>query len=426
MTVVIVGRPNTGKSTLFNRLVGGRIAITLREPGVTRDRLVREASWRGRRFAVIDTGGLVPDSDLELEQEIARQVAIALGKADVVVMVVDGTTGLLPLDEEIAARLRQDGRGFLLAVNKCDRKRSYDVAEFYKLGADQVFPISAEKGTGCDELLDEIIARMPVGSSDSSVSESLPCLAILGRPNVGKSTFLNQLLGEERAIVLPAPGTTRDAVEERFQFEGRYFSIVDTAGLRRRSRVKEPVEFYSVSRALDVIDRCDVALVMVDATEGPTAQDQRLLRLLEERGKGMVVVANKRDLVPKELLKDVEQFVTRRLRFVGYVPVVWTSALKGEGVLETVRQAAAVYDCGGVRLSAKVLQSAVLERLKAAGLKFHLRVLGIRQVGIRPPVFRLRLTRPEEVPQAYQRQVMNIIREHFRFAGNPLRLLITR
>jgi len=424
--LVIVGRPNTGKSTLFNRLVGGRVAITLKEPGITRDRIIREAIWCGQRFDVIDTGGLVPDADRDLEREIGRQVEVALSEAAVVVMVVDGTAGLLPLDEEIAAQLRHRGKSFLLAVNKCDVKRGYASGEFYSLGAERVLEISAEHGTGCDELMNEVIARLPNRAVDHSATRPLPCLAILGRPNVGKSTFLNSLLGVERAIVLPTPGTTRDALEERFEFEGRCFRLIDTAGIRRRSRVKESIEYYSVSRALAALYRCDVALVMIDVTEGPTAQDKRILSLAEKHGKGMVVVANKLDLVPSKLLKEVRQFVTSQLEFINYVPVIYTSALKGIGVKDVAYQADVVYDSGGRQLSAKLLRAVVLDRLQKVPPTVNVRVLGLSQVGTRPPVFRLRLSHLTAVSTAYQRYVVNQIRAQFGFPGYPIRLRITR
>ncbi len=420
--VAIVGRPNVGKSTLFNRLVGGRVAITLREPGVTRDRLIRTASWQDREFLVIDTGGYVPDAEEQIQQEITRQVELALNEAAVIILVVDGTTGLLPLDEELASRLRAQGRRFLLAVNKCDKRRQFDETEFYRLGAERVFTISAEHGTGVDELLDAVIAELP------PVKLSAPtglALAILGRPNVGKSTLLNQLLGRERAIVTPVPGTTRDLIEETFKFEGETFQIVDTAGIRRRTKIEQPVEYYSVQRAIDAINRCDIALVVIDATEGPTAQDKRIINLVTDRDKGLVIIANKTDLIPRELKKKVEEYITRNLEFVSYAPLVYTCALRGKGVWDAVRQAKAVYHSGAMRISSRFLRETILAQLKENPPAPGCFVLGLSQTGIRPPVFRLRVSRPEAVKSRYQRYVLNLIRNQFRFTGYPLRLKLT-
>ncbi len=430
-TVAIIGRPNVGKSTLFNRIVGRRVAITLKEPGITRDRLVRTACWRGKEFQVIDTGGFVLASRDEIEREIARQIQIALEEAKVIVLVVDGTAGVMPLDEEIASALRRQGREFLLAINKCDVKSRFDPTDFYRLGVKKVFSISAEHGIGVDELLDEVIARLsegttlPGGGAVSQKKEEI-ALAILGRPNVGKSTFLNRLLGKERAIVMPTPGTTRDLVEDRFHFEETTFRVIDTAGIRRRQRIEEPVEFYSVRRAIGAIDLCDIALVLIDATEGPTAQDKRIIKLVENKNKGMVVVANKIDLVPKELEKKVKDYIKEKLHFVDYAPLIYTCALAGKGILDAIRQAKAVYHSGAMRVSSTFLRATILPELKNNPPTPHCRVSGLSQVGIRPPVFRLRVSHPSEVTPLYQRYLLNLIRNQFHFTGYPLRLKITR
>ncbi|MEO0005567.1 MAG: ribosome biogenesis GTPase Der [candidate division WOR-3 bacterium] len=422
-TVAILGRPNVGKSTLFNRIVGGRVAITLKEPGVTRDRIIRLAHWQGKEFFVIDTGGFVPDSTEEMEREIARQIEIAIADADVIVLVVDGTAGLLPLDQEIADRLRRQGKTFLLAVNKSDIKQKFDPSEFHRLGARRLFSIAAEHGTGVDELLDEIILHLPPATICQPAGI---VLAILGRPNVGKSTFLNRLLGKERVIVTPTPGTTRDTVEEILEFEGEKFCLIDTAGIRRRTRIDQPVEYYSVSRALDTISRCDIALIIIDATEGPTAQDKRIINLAQENGKGLVIVANKIDLIPPELYKKVQEYISTKLRFVSYAPLVYTCALTGKGVYNAIRQAKAVYHSGGMRLSRTFLHSTILEELKRNPPAPNCHIIGLTQTGIRPPIFRLRLSRPETITSRYERYVLNLIRTNFRFTGYPIRLKITR
>jgi GTP-binding protein len=422
--VVIVGRPNTGKSTLFNRLVGGRVAITLKEPGITRDRLVRDVEWLGRRFKVVDTGGLVPDSKEEMAHEVERQVQIALTDSRVIVLVVDGAVGLMPLDEEVATRLRDAGRRFILAVNKLDIRRSYDPGEFHKLGAEVLIPISAEAGTGVDDLLDAILARLPVETRPRS--HAALALAILGRPNVGKSSLMNHLLGKSRSIVTPTPGTTRDVVEETFEFEGRHFRLLDTAGIRRKPKVSIPVEYYSVTRAIDQIRRCDVALVMFDAFDGPTNQDKRIINLVEERSRGMVIIANKMDLVPQDLRNKVRDWVLDELQFVSYAPIVFASVLKSQGVTEAVRRAVDVWDAGGRQVSNARLRASVLKRLEQSPPGFDMRILSLSQVGTRPPVFRLRVGKPDKMTRTFERFVLAEIRRHFDFPGYPVRLKVGR
>ncbi|MGQ9708645.1 MAG: ribosome biogenesis GTPase Der [bacterium] len=420
-TVVILGRPNVGKSTLFNRLIGHRIAITIKEPGATRDRIIHPADWQGREFLVVDTGGFVPGSAEGIEREIARQIDIALKEAEVIILVVDGTAGLLPLDQEIAHRLRGQGKTFLLAVNKCDIKRRFDLTEFHRLGAERLFAIAAENGTGVDELLDEIVRRLPPATLTEPAGLAL---TILGRPNVGKSTFLNRLLGRERAIVTPTPGTTRDAIEDTFEFEGERFRLIDTAGIRRRPRIYQSVEYYSVSRAIASINRCDVALVMIDASEGPTAQDKRIINLVEERNKGLVIIANKFDLVPAELKKKVIDYITGKLHFVNYAPLVYTCALKGKGIFAALSQAKAVYHSGGIRVSSTFLRTTILKELQTNPPAPGCRVISLSQTSIRPPVFRLRLSRPETATAGYQRYLINLIRNRFKFTGYPIRIKI--
>lgn len=422
--IALVGRPNTGKSTLFNRLVGGRIAITLHEPGITRDRIIRTAEWSGRRCQVIDTGGLVPDADDEIQRQIERQVRVALGEADVVVLVVDGRDGLHALDQEIAARLRREGTGFLVAVNKLDARREFDQAEFHALGGDGLFPLSAAHGTGVDDLLEAAFARFP--PEPRAPGTTALSLAILGRPNVGKSSFLNALLGSERSIVTAIPGTTRDTVEQDFELDGRLYRLLDTAGIRRRTRVTDGVEYYSVSRALDTIERCAVALLVVDATEGPTDQDQRLARLIDSRARGLVVVANKFDLVPHAVVSDLERWFDRHLGFVGYAPVVFTSALKNTGVTDAVRAAGRVFDAGGHQLSNVLLRDSVLPRIQRRQPSYDCRVVAISQTGTRPPMFKLRLSKPQAADKAWLKFVATEIRRVFGFVGYPVRIRTSR
>jgi len=424
VTIVLVGRPNTGKSTLFNRIVGGRVAITMREPGITRDRVIRTTEWLGRSFRIIDTGGLVPDSEDEINRQVERQVAIAVKEAGVVIMVVDGKTGIAPLDQEIALRLHKGGKQFLVVVNKLDIKRGFDPNEFHKLGGERIIPISAEHGIGVDELLDEIIRRLPAGSRETA--NQVITLAILGRPNVGKSLYLNTLLGNERAIVTNIPGTTRDVVEETFRFEGRNYRLLDTAGIRKKAKVNQSVEYYSVTRAIDVIRRCDVVLLIVDATEGPTNQDKKLVNLIESRNKGLVIVANKIDLVQSGLTQKVHEWVASELSFVKYAPIVFASALKNQGVTDAVHHASLVYETGGRRISNGLLKKTVLRQLQESPRNYKNKVLGLTQIGTRPPKFKLRITRPGAVEAAYKTFVISEIRRFYKFEGYPVRLWITR
>jgi GTP-binding protein len=422
--VVIVGRPNTGKSTLFNRLVGGRVAITLKEPGITRDRIIREVEWLGRRFRVVDTGGLVPDSKEEIAREVERQVRTAMDDAGVIVLVVDGSAGLLALDEEIASRLRDEGRKFIVAVNKLDIRRKFDTSEFHKLGGLELVAISAELGTGVDDLLQKVLARLP--DEPRRRPEEILSLAILGRPNVGKSSLLNRLLGRDRAIVTPTPGTTRDVVEDTITLEDRLYRLLDTAGIRRKPRVTEAVEYYSVTRAIDQIDRCDVALVMFDAFDGPTNQDKRIVSLVADRNRGMVIVANKMDLVPGELRQKVRNWVKANLEFIAYAPVVYSSVVRGLGVTEAVLAARKVWEAGGQQVPNVKIRSVILPRLQRNQPRFDTRVLGLSQTGTRPPTFRLRVSNPGGITPSYQRYVLSEIRHRFGFAGYPIRLLVSR
>ena len=422
--VVIVGRPNTGKSTLFNRLVGGRVAITLQEPGITRDRIIRDVEWLGHRFKVVDTGGLVPNSKVEMNREVERQVQIALDEAKVIVLLVDGSVGLQPLDAEIATRLHRAGREFIVAVNKLDIKRKFEEADYHRLGGAALIPISAEAGTGVDELLEAVLSRLP--AAERAKRADVLSLAIVGRPNVGKSSLMNYLLGHSRAIVTATPGTTRDVIEESFELEGKAYRLLDTAGIRRKPRVSEPVEYYSVTRAIEQIKHCDVALVMFDAFDGPTNQDKRIVNLVEERSRGLVVIANKMDTVPDKLKDKVRDWVKKELSFADYAPVMFTSVLKGLGVTEAVHEARRVWENGGQQVPGTKLREKILPLLEKNQPRFDCRVIALTQVGTRPPTFRLRVTRPKVVPPSYERFVIAEIRKRFDFIGYPIRIKVTR
>jgi GTP-binding protein len=425
LTLAIVGRPNVGKSTLFNRLVGRRLAITLAMPGTTRDRIIQSGEWLNRKFWVIDTGGLMPDAEEVIMKEIRTQVELAVAESDVVLLLVDGQEGLNPVDEEIALWLKQRRKPFRLVVNKTDGVRgSAGLAEFYRLGTGDFLTISAEHGTGVSELLEELFARYPEPDQDEACKEMR--LVILGRPNVGKSSFLNALLGHKRAIVHDQPGTTRDAIEATFSFEGRNFRIVDTAGIRRKARVEAAVEFYSVLRAIRTIDEADVGILMLDVKEGITVQDKRIAALVEAKGRGMVIVANKADLISADAVKPVQDWLRDTVPYIRYVPIVFTSALKEEGIHAAVRQAAEVYDAGGVRVSKAQARERLLPEFERNPPRHGAQVYSIRQKGVRPPVFALQVSDPKAVNDAYIRFAERAIRQEYGFTGYPVRIRVSR
>ena len=325
--VALVGRPNVGKSTLFNRLVGGRKAIEGKIPGITRDRLYGRSNWVNKEFLVIDTGGLTLSEKKEMEIEVQRQAQLAIEEATVIVFLVDGRQGLTPIDEDIADMLRRQGKPVVLAVNKIESQEQGST-DFYRLGLDDPLPISAAHGLNIGDLLDKIVSFLPVASGTQSVDE-LMRIAVVGRPNVGKSSFINALLGEERVIVTQEPGTTRDAIDTSLEREGKKYILVDTAGIRRKSRVLEDIEYYSVIRSLKAIDSADLALLLLEANEGVTEQDQKIAGYILESGKALVVALNKWDLVKQKRSEgnvlEIVNKVREDLKFVSFAPLIFTS-----------------------------------------------------------------------------------------------------
>lgn len=343
--VAIVGRPNVGKSTLFNRLTEQRQAITHDEPGVTRDRLYGDVEWNGRIFDLVDTGGLVPNSDERFEAAIREQVFLTLEEADVILYVVDVTTGITDLDDEIAGRLRKAEQPVFIVANKADNaQRRLDAIEFYSLGFEHVYPVSAINGSGTGDFLDAVVDALPPEPEDDE-DDTAPRIAFIGRPNVGKSSLTNQLLGHNRTIVTEIAGTTRDSIDARMDYEGREIVLVDTAGLRRKARVKENVEFYSMLRTERAIQSCDVAVVLIDATSGLEAQDAKILREAEQMKKGLVIAINKWDLAEKETntARDVTRAIRERLGLLDYVPIVFISALTGQRATKVLDLALEVF-----------------------------------------------------------------------------------
>jgi GTPase len=427
--VAIIGRPNVGKSALFNRLLSRRLAIVEDTPGVTRDRLQSPCEWAGREFTLVDTGGLVPGTAEPLTAEVRRQAERAIADADTVLFVVDSLAGLTPHDEEIADILRESRAPVLLVANKADSpSQVLQAYEFHALGLGEPIPVSAVHGLGIGELLDAIVAVLPPQGAE--MVEEAPGegvrVAFLGRPNVGKSSLVNALLGETRVIVDERPGTTRDAIDTPLVYDGRPVILIDTAGLRRRSHVEERIEFYSTRRTYDALSRADVAVLVVDATAGITDQDQRIARLVYEEGRGIAVAINKWDLLSGYTPDQVRQVAQDRLRYLSAVPICLTSALRGEGIgplMEGVFRAA---ESRATRISTgplnRVIEEAVRRASPAAdptGRRLH--IYYATQPQTRPPTFVLFVNDPRLFMVDYRRYLERRVRAAFDLVGTPVR-----
>ena len=426
--VAIVGRPNVGKSTFFNRLTESRQAIVHDEPGVTRDRIYGIANWNGRDFSVVDTGGFVPRSDDRFEAAIREQVTIAMEEADVILLVVDVTTGITDIDEDMASMLRKTDKPVFVVANKADNEmRRYDAAEFYQLGLPDIFPISSINGSGTGEVLDAVVNALPNVAETESPDRVR--IAIIGRPNVGKSSLTNALLGEDRSIVTEISGTTRDAVDSVVKYHGQEVVLVDTAGLRKRSRVKENVEFYSVLRTERAIQESDVAVLMLDATQGLEAQDIHVLKEAEVMKKGLVIAVNKWDLLEKETntARDYERALHERLKTLEFVPVLFISALSRQRISRVLDTALEVAEERRRRISTSRLNDVVLEAVARHNpptyRNQYLKIKYVTQVRHSPPVFAFFCNYPQGVKEPYRRYLENQIREAFGFKGVPLTLV---
>jgi GTP-binding protein len=424
--IALVGRPNVGKSTLFNRICGRRKAITDNRPGSTRDRNYAQTSWQGAAFELIDTGGLLLGTDDPLLGPAVAQADLAITEADLVIFVVDGRAGLLPDDRAIAKSLRKKGKRVLVAVNKLEKDQDA-LEEFAPLGFDRVQGLSAEHGLGVGDLLDVALEGLPKAEVPEDEEKPLR-LAIVGRPNVGKSSLLNRFLGEERAVVSPIPGTTRDAVDSLVTKEGQRFLFVDTAGIRKSRHLDANVDHVSVVQSRRAIDRADVAMLVIDAVEGMRDMDATIGGYVHEAGRGIVVVVNKWDLSSGKT-KEMETRVRDSLKFLAYAPIVFTSAKDGRGLPGALKTALRVYQASRQRVATgplnRVLQEAAARHPpKAAKGNKSLRILFATQIGAQPPTFVLSLNHAEELHFSYQRYLENQLREAFGFEGTPIVLRV--
>lgn len=429
-TVSIVGRPNVGKSTLFNRLIGRRKAIVHDEYGVTRDRHYGESFWNGRNFAVIDTGGYLPEEADVISSGIREQVHLAIAESDVVLFVVDTETGVNMLDKSVAALLRQQHKPVLLVVNKSDNEqKAMDAVEFYELGFDELFPVSAISGSGTGDLLDRVVEHLPEDQK-SDEGESLPKIAFVGRPNVGKSSLMNALLKNDRCIVTDIPGTTRDAVNSRLEYKGESFILVDTAGLRKKAKVKENIEFYSTVRTDRSIREADVVVLLLDSMQGFDEQDKRILREAEKFNKGIIIALNKWDLVPDKdthVLKEFRDYIFGKILTMNYIPLLSISALTGQRIEKVLDVAKTVIGERKKKISTPQLNDFIHAVLKERALPVkrgkQLKIQYAVQVKSNPPVFKFFMNNPQELPPNYRRFIENKLREHFGFEGVPITMV---
>ncbi len=434
--VAIVGRPNVGKSTLFNRIVGAPLAIVEAVPGTTRDRLYADSSWNGRAFTLVDTGGLDPATTDDIARRVKAQAELAIAEADVIVFLVDGKEGLTATDRDIAEVLRRARKPILLAVNKAESEtRRLDSVEFYELGLGDPWPISALQGSNVADLLDEVVAHFPAGEVEET--PALVRLAIVGRPNVGKSSLLNAMLGEERAIVHEAPGTTRDAIDTVIEDARGRIVLIDTAGIRRRGRIERGIEKYSVLRALRAIDRADVVLLVMDGLDGVAAQDTHIAGYVREAYKGLVAVVNKWDLVRERaraeklrgdtLTQEYTAVVREALNFMDYVPVLFVSAKTGQRVPQVLETALAVQAERGRRIATSELNQAVQEAMARHAPPSErgraLKVYYTTQATTAPPTFVFFVNNPQLLHFSYERYLENQLRAAFGFSGTPIKLV---
>ncbi len=433
-TVAIVGRPNVGKSTLFNRLLEQRKAIVDDISGVTRDRQYGMADWNGKTFNIIDTGGFVPHSEDVFETEIRKQVKIAIDEADALLFMTDATVGITDLDESMAALLRKTSKPVLLTVNKVDNnERMLDASEFYSLGFDHIYFLSSMSGSGTGELLDDLTALISEEQSDDTqrISE-LPKFAIIGQPNVGKSSLLNALIGQERTIVSEIAGTTRDTIHTHYNLFNKEFILIDTAGLRKKNKEKDDLEFYSVIRAIKAMDEADVCLLMLDATRGITAQDVNIFSLAARKGKGIVMLVNKWDLVEKSTntSRDYEKQLKEKLAPFTDVPVIFISVKEKTRIFKVIEKALEVYDNKQRKIATSKLNDLMLKTIEAYHapvVRGHaVKIKYITQLPTKVPSFAFFCNYPDDIKQPYRNYLENQLRSNFNLSGVPVRIFFRK
>lgn len=431
-TLAIVGRPNVGKSTLFNRLLEQRKAIVEDVPGVTRDRQYGVADWNGKTFNVIDTGGFVPDSEDVFEREIRKQVQIAVEEANAIVFLVDAATGMTDLDDAMANILRRSTKPVFLVVNKVDNNdRMLEATEFYSLGFEKIFFVSAMSGSGTGDLLDAV-TEIIQEEAEPEEEANIPKFAIIGQPNVGKSSLLNALIGEERTIVSDIAGTTRDTIHTRYQMFQKDFILIDTAGIRRKTKVHEDLEFYSVIRAIKALDEADVWLLLLDAEKGIAAQDLNIFSLAARKGKGVVVLVNKWDLVEKETntARDYEKVLKQRLAPFTDVPIIFISAKEKTRIFKAIEVALEVYENRQRKISTSQLNETILKAIEA----YHppvvrgnpVKIKYITQLPTVVPSFAFFCNFPDDIKTPYKNYLENQLRQQFNFTGVPIRIFFRK
>ncbi|MCL1999073.1 MAG: ribosome biogenesis GTPase Der [Turicibacter sp.] len=428
--VAIVGRPNVGKSTLFNRITGTRLAIVEDTPGITRDRLYADAEWLNYNFTVVDTGGLNPESEHFIDKEVFNQAEIAIDTADVILFVVDGKLGLIEADYTVADMLRRVKAKVILVVNKIDAPNTQEnnIYEFYGLGLGEPLPISAGQALGLGDMLDEVVKLF--ARDDTEEDEEVIKVAIVGKPNVGKSSLINKILGENRVIVSDVPGTTRDAVDTPFTAGGQRYIFIDTAGIRRKSKIKENIEKFSIIRAISAIERADVCILLIDANEGITEQDVKIAGIAHERGKAAIIAVNKWDIVEKDThtMKKYETKIATELAYMPYAPKLFISALTGQRIHKLFDLIFAVYQNNAMRISTGLLNDVIIEATAIhqppTDKGKALRIYYATQVSIKPPTIVLFVNDKKLMHFSYKRFLENKLRDTFGFTGTPLHFII--
>lgn len=424
--IALVGRPNVGKSTFFNKVAGRKISITEDRPGVTRDRLYADSEWRGKAFSVVDTGGIELRSEDTMWKEIKKQAEVAIDTAQVIILMVDGREGLTASDYDVADMLRRSKKPVILAVNKIDEYSEEKVFEFYSLGLGEPFPVSAEHGTGIGDVLDEAVRWFEKG--DSTEDDSIK-IAVVGKPNAGKSSLVNKLLGFERSIVTNIAGTTRDAIDTKFTYDGKNYTIIDTAGIRKKSKVEDDVEYYSVMRAFDAVRRADVCLLVVDSEDGLTEQDTKIIGYVHEQGKPSVIVMNKWDLIEKDTntINKFESKLKEDLKFMDYFKSVYVSAKTGQRTEKILALVDEVVAHANYRVATGTLNDVISDAVRANEPPSYngrrLKVYYASQVAVAPPTIVLFVNSCNLLHFSYERFLENTLRKSFDFSGTPIKIL---